>query len=81
MTAKQRVRKTHDVLYLCGGDMRPGLRDTSCPNQVHDYPLPIGYVDASEVAVRRLRHGWSNRKCPECGLYGWLPGRPLRGDE
>lgn len=51
-----------------------GPRD-ACPNDLHDWPLPAGYVDASEVAQRRLNSGWSNRRCPDCGLYGWGPGR------
>lgn len=61
---------------LCGGNLRPGDRE-ACPNVLHDYPLPEGYVDAAEVAARRLAHRWSNRRCPQCGLYGWQPGRPL----
>lgn len=61
-------------IYVCGGDLRPGPRD-DCPAAVHDWPLPSGYVDASEVAHSRLYRGWSNRKCPICGRYGWGPGR------
>lgn len=62
-------------IFLCGGDFRPGPRDTDCPNHIHDHPLPAGYVDAAEVAGRRLRNGWANVRCPDCGLYGWRPGR------
>lgn len=60
--------------FICGGDLRPGPRDTECPNALHDWPLPSGYVDASEVAAHRLSKGWSNRKCTQCGLHGWMPG-------
>lgn len=62
--------------FICGGDLTPGPRDTDCPNRLHDHPLPSGYVDAAETAARRIRTGWANRKCPDCGIYGWLPGRP-----
>ena len=59
--------------YLCGGDDTPGARGTDCPSPLHNHPLPDGYVDAGEVAGQRIRKGWSNRKCPACGLYGWAP--------
>lgn len=62
--------------YVCGGDERPGARGTDCPSELHDHPLPAGYVDASIVAGRRLAEGWSNRKCPECDLHGWAPPVP-----
>lgn len=26
---------------------------------------------AAEEAGRRIAKRWTNRKCPECGLYGW----------
>ena len=61
--------------YICGGDFRSGPRD-DCPDPLHDYPLPSGYVDADEAAHRRLYKGWSQSRCPRCGLYGWQPGRP-----
>jgi hypothetical protein len=60
--------------YLCGGDFRPGPRDT-CPDPMHDWPLPAGYVDASEVAAARLYRRWRSVPCGQCGLYGWIPGR------
>jgi hypothetical protein len=67
-----RVRPT----YICGGYERPGARGTDCPNELHDHPLPEGYVDASIVAGRRLNDGWSNKRCPSCGLHGWAPPTP-----
>lgn len=45
--------------FICGGDETPGPRD-ACPNALHDYPLPTGYTDASEVAYHRLYKRWSN---------------------
>lgn len=64
-----------NVVYLCGGDYRPGPRD-ACPDPVHDWPEPRGYVDACEVAESRLRRRWRNVPCPTgCGRYGWRPGR------
>jgi hypothetical protein len=64
-------------IFLCGGDFTPGPRDTDCPNALHDHPLPAGYGEAHEVAMSRLYRGWSNLRCPDCGLYGWGPS--LRG--
>jgi len=60
--------------FICGGDFTPADRD-ECPNPLHDWPLARGFIDASEQADRRLRNGWSNQKCPDCGLYGWRLGR------
>lgn len=68
---KKRASRGYRV-FLCGGDETPGERD-ECPNVLHDFPLPNGYVDASEVAARRLRQHWRNTRCPDCGLYGWMP--------
>jgi len=62
------------AIHICGGDFRPGPRDT-CPDPVHDWPLPAGYVDSFEVADARLRRRWQNVPCPQCDLYGWRPGR------
>ena len=67
------------AVYLCGGDMRPGPRD-ECPDPLHDWPLPDGYVDAAEVAGSRLGRGWRNVRCERCGLYGWRAGRLRDGD-
>lgn len=67
-------RLARNVAYVCGGDFRPGPRDT-CPDPVHDWPLPRGYVDADEVASARLSRRWTNARCERCGLYGWRPGR------
>ena len=61
-------------MFICGGDFTPEPR-VECPNSLHDWPLPHGYVDASEVAASRLSRRWSNKRCPDCGLYGWVPGR------
>jgi hypothetical protein len=67
------------VTYLCGGDLSPGPRE-ECANSLHDYPLPLGYVDAGEVAKHRLYKRWSNTRCPDCGLYGWTPGMHICQD-
>jgi hypothetical protein len=69
------------AIYLCGGDLRPGPRGTECPDPLHDYPLPAGYVDASEEAASRLGRGWGNPRCGRCGLHGWTPGRPRTGEQ
>lgn len=61
------------MTFICGGDETPGPR-SDCPNPVHDYPLPSGYNDAHEVAMRRVRRGWASPRCPDCNLYGWRPG-------
>lgn len=61
------------MIFICGGDDRPGPRD-ECPDVLHDYPLPAGYVDAAQAAGRRLSRRWSNTRCRRCGLYGWVPG-------
>ena len=56
-------------IRLCGtGHLAP--RDP-CPNRLHDHPLPLNYNWAHEEAMRRLRKGWANKRCPECALYGW----------
>lgn len=48
-------------------------RKTECPNFLHDWPLPTGYVAASITAEARLSNGWNNAKCPDCSKYGWIP--------
>jgi hypothetical protein len=63
---------------ICFSDLRSGPRD-ACPNMLHDYPLPAGYGDAAEAASRRIQRGWLNKRCPQCKLYGWQPGR-MTGD-
>lgn len=70
----------HYRIFLCGGDMRPGPRD-DCPDPLHDFPLPSGYVEASEEAGSRLNRGWSNTRCDRCGSYGWAPGQPRKGEQ
>jgi hypothetical protein len=67
-------------IFLCGGDFTPGPRGTDCPSPLHDHPLPSGYTDAAEEAGRRLNKRWTNKRCAQCGLYGWLPGLPIRGE-
>lgn len=67
------------AVYLCGPDYSPGPRDP-CPNSLHDYPLPSGYIAAHDMAAARLRKRWSSVRCPDCGLYGWRPGQPLGAD-
>lgn len=61
-------------VHVCAADYRPGPRGT-CPDPVHDWPLPAGYVDAGYVAGARLSRRWRNVPCGQCGLYGWIPGR------
>lgn len=68
-------------VYLCGGDMRPGPRETDCPDPLHDFPLPSGYSEASEEANSRLNRGWNNTRCDRCGRYGWSPGQPRKGEQ
>lgn len=45
-----------------------------CPNPLHDWPLPESYLGAHAAAEARLKAKWDNRKCPDCGLYGWVEG-------
>lgn len=72
------------AIYLCGGDYNRLEPRRDCPNVLHDWPLPAGYVEASDVADARIRAQWSNKRCPDCGLHGWAPGnkrsstRPVR---
>ena len=63
-------------VFICEPNYTPGPR-SDCPNALHDYPLPGGYIAASDIAEARLRKRWSNARCPDCGLYGWRPGEPL----
>jgi hypothetical protein len=69
-------RKTAGALYLCGPDYTPGPR-AACPNALHDYPLPNGYIASAEVSAVRLAKRWGNPRCPDCGMYGWQRGLPL----
>jgi hypothetical protein len=63
------------VMFICGGNYTLLQDRGDCPNPLHDYPLPDGYGEASDVAAARIRNRWSNRRCPDCKLYGWAPGR------
>lgn len=58
-------------MRICLADDTPGKR-SDCPNSLHDHPLPDGYVEASEMAAKRLRKRWTQKRCPDCGLYGWI---------
>jgi hypothetical protein len=59
--------------------MTSPARSTDCPDILHDWPLPSGYIAASDTADARLRAGWRNKKCPQCERYGWEPGRHVAG--
>lgn len=67
-------RKTVPAVYICGGDYEHLQDRGACPNPLHDWPLPQGYAECFEVADARLRARWKNKRCPDCGLYGWQPG-------
>lgn len=75
MNGKRR-RLVGPAVHLCFSDMLSGPR-SKCPGELHDYPLPAGYPDASEAAERRLANGWESERCPACGLCGWRPGTPI----
>lgn len=65
-------------VFICGGESGTAgrrARDDKCPNALHDWPLPIGYNDADLEAHWRLRNRWSNKRCPDCQKYGWIPGK------
>lgn len=66
-------RKTFPKIFVCGGNYERLQARSGCPNVLHDFPLPDGYVEASEVADARLRARWRNPRCADCGLYGWVP--------
>lgn len=66
-----RVRRNR--VYVCGGQYHHLDPRESCPNTLHDWPLPLGYGDAHAVAAARLSAGWGNPQCPDCRLYGWAP--------
>ena len=63
--------------FLCGGNYALLEKRESCPNPLHDWPLPAGYIEAHEIAMKRLRKRWDNKRCPDCQLYGWRAGDPL----
>ena len=58
---------------LCMENDTPGPRD-ECPNALHDYPLPSGYLDEHRVASERISNSWKQKKCPDCKIYGWIKG-------
>lgn len=60
--------------YICGGDTSRLDERGTCPNILHNWPLPRSYCDAAAMADSRMAHHWSNTKCPDCGGYGWTPG-------
>lgn len=68
------ARSNANAVYICGGRFESLQDRGDCPNPLHDWPLPEGYVEASEVADSRLAHGWSNEQCPDCLIYGWVMG-------
>ena len=57
--------------YLCSPNYDELEERVACPNRLHDWPLPAGYVTAGEVALSRVSQGWRQRRCPDCGLY-WV---------
>lgn len=59
-------------VIVCNLDQTSGPRG-DCPNPLHDHPLPLGYIEAGEVARKRLRKRWSEKRCPDCRLFGWIP--------
>lgn len=61
--------------YICGGNYSLLQQRVSCPNTLHDWPLPDGYSDAHDVANARIANRWDSQRCPDCGIYGWTPGR------
>lgn len=63
------------AIYVCGGNLDALEPRSECLDPIHDWPLPSSYVDACEMADSRLAQGWRNAKCPQCGVYGWAPGR------
>lgn len=62
-------------IYVCGGAYHLIEPRSGCPNSLHDWPLPLGYVDAGEMAASRLSQGWRNVRCRTCNVYGWVQGR------
>ncbi|MET8648509.1 hypothetical protein [Nocardia aurea] len=61
--------------FICGEDFSTLEPRDPCPNPLHDWPLPAGFVSASMMAESRLEQGWGNTSCPDCREYGWVPGR------
>lgn len=66
--------------FICGGDYDRLEDRAECPNTLHDWPLPAGYNTAHDVALSRINQGWRQKRCPDCGLYGWPPPhKTMRG--
>lgn len=70
------AKRYHTI--VCGLDYDRREPRSECTNRLHDWPLPAGYVNASEAAMARLRDGWGNPKCKWCNRYGWTPGNKIR---
>jgi hypothetical protein len=68
-----RARRTMPAIYICGDDYGRLQKREDCPDSVHDWPLPDGYGACFAVAEARVAARWSNKRCPACGLYGWIP--------
>ena len=65
-------------VFICGGESGTGRhRDLTnrCPSVLHDWPPPLGYSDAEDEAMWRLRNHWKNPRCPDCETFGWVPGK------
>jgi hypothetical protein len=67
------VRRSRPI-FICGGEPAT-KRGSDCPNALHDWPLMPGYADSSAQAQSRIDRRWTNVRCPDCGLYGWRPGK------
>lgn len=63
--------------YLCG--LPEELFDEEpCPRGGADHtPFPAGYAAADEYAAQLLSTGWTQHRCPTCGLWRlWRPEQP-----
>lgn len=55
------------------------VKETACTNGLHDWPMPSRYLASHAEATWRLRNGWRNVRCRDCGRYGWVPGTLREG--